>query len=307
MGRACEGKVALVAGASQGGTGTGSAIRLAAEGARVAICARTASKLADTLARIEQVGGTGVMFECDLADPAGGRDTLVARTEEALGPIDYLVYVAAGGPYAKFETITLEQLQLALELNVKAPWLLCQHAVASMRARGAGGSIVNIGTKAARSLAGPPYADIPPATAGTMYGGTKAALHRFSQGVAAETYGEGIGVNVLSPLAAIGTPNLRAAGWIPEEMCEPVETMVESVLALLTGDPATLTGQDVFSIELLHELRRPVYDFTGTDLVEGWQPDDLPRYIAARVASVPLPYDGQTNRGRSSASAASSP
>lgn len=293
MARACEGKVALVAGASQGGTGTGSAIRLAAEGASVAICARTVSKLEDTLARIEEVGGSGVMFECDLSDPAGGRDTLVARTEEALGAIDYLVYVAAGGGYAPFETITLDQLQTALELNVKAPWLLNQQAITSMRTRGAGGAIVNIGTKAARRLIGPPYADIPPATAGTMYAGTKAALHRFSQGVAAETYGQGISVNVLSPLAAIGTPNLRAAGWIPDELCEPVETMVESVLALLTGDPLMSTGQDVFSIELLHELRRPVYDVTGSELVEGWQPDDLPRYMAARAESVPLQYDGQ--------------
>ena len=49
MARACEGRVALVAGASQGGTGTGSAVRLAAEGAKVAICARSVEKLAETL------------------------------------------------------------------------------------------------------------------------------------------------------------------------------------------------------------------------------------------------------------------
>jgi NAD(P)-dependent dehydrogenase (short-subunit alcohol dehydrogenase family) len=288
MGNACAGKVALIAGASQGGTGTGSAIRLAAEGASVAICARNVPKLRDTLDQIEAVGGKGVMFECDLSQPDGGRDTLVARTEEALGPIDYLVYVAGGGGYGKFETISQDQLQGALEVNVKAPWLLNQHAIASMRGRGSGGAIVNIGTKVAHRLSGPPYYDIPPATAGTVYGGSKAALHRFSQGVAAETYGQGISVNVLSPLAAIGTPNLRAAGWIPEEMFEPVETMVESVLALLTGDPMTLTGMDVFSIKLLNDLQRPVYDFTGTKLVEGWQPADLPRYIEARAVTQPL-------------------
>jgi NAD(P)-dependent dehydrogenase (short-subunit alcohol dehydrogenase family) len=135
--------------------------------------------------------------------------------------------------------------------------------------------------------------DIPPATAGTLYGGSKAALHRFSQGVAAETYGQGISVNVLSPLAAIGTPNLRAAGWIPEEMFEPVETMVESVIALLTGDPMTLTGMDVFSIQMLNDLQRPVYDFSGTKLIEGWQPEDLPRYLEARATTQPLSFEGQ--------------
>jgi NAD(P)-dependent dehydrogenase (short-subunit alcohol dehydrogenase family) len=297
--QACEGKVALVVGASQGGTGTGTAIRLSAEGAKVAICARSSDKLNDVLARMEDVAGEGcgVVFPCDLADPQGGRDTLIARTEAALGPLDYVVYVAAGGPYAPFESITQEQLQKALEINVKAPWLLAQQAVHSMRTRQLGGAIVHIGTKAARPLSGPPFRDIPPATAGAMYGGTKAALHRFTQSVAAETYDDRIAVNVLAPLAAIGTPALRSGGWIPEEMFEPVETMVEAVLALLTADPSVTTGQDLNSIEYLHALRRPVYDFTGTRLIQGWQPDDLPAYLAARADGAPLSFQGQTNRG----------
>jgi citronellol/citronellal dehydrogenase len=282
MAHACEGKVALVAGASQGGTGTGTAIRLAAEGARVAICARTAEKLRDTLDEVERVGGHGVMFQCDLADPEGGRESLVARTEEALGPIDYLVYVAAQGGYAKFDTVPMHRIQRAVEVNLKAPWLLAQQTVTSLRKRGAPGSIVNIGTKAARPVVGPPFPDTPPSTAGAMYGSTKAALHRLTQSVASETYGEGISANVLSPQSAIATPALRAGGWIPEDMFEPVETMVEAVLALLTGDPMVMTGRDVLSIDLLYELRRPVYDFAGTHLVPGWQPDDLPPFIELR-------------------------
>ena len=292
----CRGKVALVAGASQGGTGTGTAVRLAAEGARVAICARTPSKLRDTLDQIEKVGGRGVMFECDLGDPSGGRDTLVQRTEEQLGPIDYLVYVAAYGPFGKFETITPDSLQMAFEVNVKAPLLLCQQVVTSMRARQAGGALVAIGTKAARPLTGPPFPDTPPVMAGALYGGTKAALHRMTQSIAAETYGQGISANVLAPLAAIGTPALRAGGWIPEEVFEPVETMVEAVLALLTGDPLALTGRDVSSIELLCELGRPVYDLARTSLIRGWQPGDLPRYIEARRDPVTLSHEGQPGR-----------
>jgi NAD(P)-dependent dehydrogenase (short-subunit alcohol dehydrogenase family) len=293
MAGGCEGKVALVAGASQGGTGTGSAVRLAAAGARVAICARSVDKMRATLDQVEAVGGTGVMFACDLSDPDGGRADLVARTEAALGPVDYLVYVAAAGGYQKYETFTLDQLQAALELNVKAPFLLGQQVVTSLRDRGARGGIVNIGTKAARPLVGPPYPDVPPVTAGSVYGGTKAALHRITQSIAAETLGQGISANVLSPLAAIGTPALRASGWIPDELFEPVETMVEAVVALLTGDPDTLTGRDVYSIELLHELQLPVYDLSGNTLVEGWQPDDLPAYMAARAEPVPLGLMGQ--------------
>jgi NAD(P)-dependent dehydrogenase (short-subunit alcohol dehydrogenase family) len=284
----CEGKVALVVGASQGGTGTGAAIRLAAEGARVAICARSTDKLRTILDQIEVTGGSGAMFTCDVSDPGGGRDTLIPRVEETLGPIDYLVYVAAAAGFASFETIGIDQLQQALEVNLKAPWILFQQTLASLRSRTAPGAIVAIGTKAARPLEGPPFVDIPPVRAGTLYGGTKAALHRIVQGVAAETYDDHIAVNILAPLAAIGTPALRAAGWIPEEMFEPVETMVEAILVLLTTDAHTLTGQDLNSIELLHRLRRPVLDLTGTDLVAGWQPDDLPAFIAARTSPVPL-------------------
>jgi NAD(P)-dependent dehydrogenase (short-subunit alcohol dehydrogenase family) len=297
--RSCTNKVALVAGASQGGTGTGTAIRLAAEGARVAICARSSDKLRDTLNEIEAVGGQGVMFECDLGDPAGGRDTLVRRTEEAIGPIDYLVYVAAYGPYKTFDAVTLSSLDQALEVNVKAPLLLAQQAVGSMRARAAGGAVVTIGTKAARPPVGPPYPDTPPVKAGALYGGTKAALHRITMSIAAETYGQAISANVLSPLAAIGTPALRASGWIPEELFEPVETMVEAVLALLTGDPAVLTGRDVSSLELLVELQRPVYDFSGVTLMDGWQPADLPAFIDARRVPVSLNYEGQARGSRS--------
>jgi NAD(P)-dependent dehydrogenase (short-subunit alcohol dehydrogenase family) len=281
MSNACQGKVALVAGASQGGTGTGCAVRLAAEGARVAICARSVEKLRETLSQVKSVGGSGAMFECDLADPGGGRDTLVARTEEALGPVDYLVYVAARSMFAPFNAVTLDRLQTVLELNLKAAWLLNQHVIGSLRERDSGGSIVNIGTVAARPLSGPPYAAGPSVRSGTAYGASKAALHRMSHGVAAETHGQGISVNVLSPLAAVATPTVLAGGMIPAEVCEPVETMVEAVMALLTADPDVVTGLDTTSIELLVELDRPVRDLAGTELVPGWQPEDLVRYLHA--------------------------
>jgi NAD(P)-dependent dehydrogenase (short-subunit alcohol dehydrogenase family) len=175
-----------------------------------------------------------------------------------------------------------DKLQSALELNLKAAWLLNQQVIAGIRSRNSGGSIVNIGTSAARPLTGPPYGKGPATRTGTVYGATKAALHRMSQGVAAETCGEGISVNVLSPLAAIATPTVVSSGMIPQELCEPVEVMAEAVLALLTGNPAELTGLDTTSIELLRQLRRPVRDLTGTGLVLGWQPGDLDDY-AARI------------------------
>jgi NAD(P)-dependent dehydrogenase (short-subunit alcohol dehydrogenase family) len=100
MRNAAEGRVALVTGASQGGTGTVAAIRLAAEGAKVAITARSVDGLERTRAEIETLGGIALVLPCDLAARDGGRDTLVARTEADLGPVDILVNNAgnAGAP-----------------------------------------------------------------------------------------------------------------------------------------------------------------------------------------------------------------
>ena len=129
---------------------------------------------------------------------------------------------------------------------------------------------------------------------------TKIAEHRFTLGLAAETHGQGISVNMVSPVSAIATPQLVASGWLPDWVFEPVETMVEAVLACVTGDPDVLTGRNAYSLELLHELGRPVSDFTGTTLVDGWQPTDLPPTRSSAPIANGLPADpfGYTFRVR---------
>jgi len=63
-------------------------------------------------------------------------------------------------------------------------------------------------------------------------------------------------------------------------MFEPLDTMAEAALALVSGDPTVLTGRVAYSLQLLVELKRPVYDVRGNQLVDGWQPDDIPVVIA---------------------------
>jgi NAD(P)-dependent dehydrogenase (short-subunit alcohol dehydrogenase family) len=281
----CEGKVALVTGASQGGTGTALAIRLAAEGAAVAITARTVEGLEQTRQRVEEFGGRCLVLPCDLADPDGGRRHLVARTEQALGPIDILVNNAARGAYRPFDEVTPDRLEAMLQVNFKAPWELMNDVVHGMRDRGRGW-ILNVTTFAAEIPPGPPYPTNKPAKSGSAYGSTKAALNRLTVSAASECEGQGIAVNALAPQAAIATPNLVAAGWIDEVMFEPLETMTEAALALCTGDPAGLTGRIAFSLQLLHELGRPVRDLYGDDLVSGWQPADLPAVIDRQAAKL---------------------
>lgn len=278
-GRSCEGKVALVTGASQGGTGTAIAIRLAAEGAKVAITARSVEGLEQTRQRIEDIGGECLVLPADLSTPDGGRAELVPRTEAELGPIDILVNNAAMNGYYPFDQTTPANLERCLQVNLWAPWELMCQVVPGMRERGRGW-ILNLTTFSAELPPGPPFPSNKPAKGGFQYGASKAALNRLTVTAASECEGQGIAVNALAPQAAIATPQLVAAGWIDDTMFEPLDTMAEAALALCTADPNVLTGRIAFSLQLLLELRRPVYDLHGENLVDGWQPDDLPPVIA---------------------------
>jgi NAD(P)-dependent dehydrogenase (short-subunit alcohol dehydrogenase family) len=157
-----------------------------------------------------------------------------------------------------------------------------------MRERGAGW-IVNVSSVVAEVPSGPPFGVGAPARAGTIYGGTKAMLNRITASVAAEHEATGVAVNTVSPLAATATEGVLAAiaaGRIPEHLTEPLETIVEAILALAAADAAKLTGQVTYSLPLLRELGRPVHDLSGQSLVEGWQPADLP----ARIALMEAPW-----------------
>jgi NAD(P)-dependent dehydrogenase (short-subunit alcohol dehydrogenase family) len=276
---ACKDCVALVTGASQGGTGTAIALRLAAEGAKVAITARSVQGLEATRRRIDAIGMDALALRCDLEDPAGGRKTLVERVEEQLGPLDILVNNAATGGYAPFETTSAEDLERCFQVNLWAPWELMRSAVVGMRQRQRGW-ILNLTSFAAELPPGPPFPTNKPAKAGFQYGASKAALTRLTVTAASECEGQGIAVNCLSPQSAVATPHLVSAGWIDDIMFEPLETMAEAALLLCSSDPGAMTGRIAYSLQLLLELRRPVFDLQGAHLVEGWQPEDLASVIA---------------------------
>jgi NAD(P)-dependent dehydrogenase (short-subunit alcohol dehydrogenase family) len=85
----------------------------------------------------------------------------------------------------------------------------------------------------------------------------KAALERFTTGLASELYDDGIAVNVLSPSGLVATPGVVHHGldrWMPPEAVEPVDYMVHAAYVLCTGDRATLTGRIAYARPLLSEL-----------------------------------------------------
>jgi NAD(P)-dependent dehydrogenase (short-subunit alcohol dehydrogenase family) len=258
-----DGMVAVVTGASRG-IGEGVARRFAAEGAAVAVVARTQQQtderlpgtIHDTVAAIEAAGGRAMAIAADLSVPAD-RAAIVPAVEAALGPVDILVNNAAVTFFIPVETFPEKRYGLMFEVQVRAPFELTQAVLPGMRARKRGW-VLNISSVAAMHPAGPPYASMA-ALGGTVYGMCKAALERFSTGLAAEVHADGIAVNALSPTLGVATPGVLFHGLIPEGaegLAEPMEVMVEAALALCSGDPSTLTGRIAHSRAVLEELGR---------------------------------------------------
>jgi len=252
-----RGKTALVTGASRG-IGEAIAVRLAMEGARVVVSARTAEDgesklpgtLAATVARIRNAGGEAMAIKADLSSEAD-RARLVAESVAAYGDIDILVNDAAVTFFIPVETFPKKRFDLMMEVQVWAPMHLSQLVLPSMREKKAGW-IVNISSGAGIH----PKQPYVRRSGGTVYGMCKAALERLTTGLASEVYDDGVAVNVISP-GLVDTPGVAVHGLINEQTrdrVQPIEFIAEGVYQLCIGDPKTMTGRIDYAEPLLKEL-----------------------------------------------------
>jgi NAD(P)-dependent dehydrogenase (short-subunit alcohol dehydrogenase family) len=266
------GRRAIVTGASRG-IGAGIAERLAAEGAAVAIVARTLAEgdranlvgsLESTAARLRAYGNPVVLIAADLTDGDDRARIVPEAVEQLGGPIDVLVNNAAAAMYAQPSEMPLKRRRITFEVNVHAPLDLAQAALPAMLEAGEGW-IVNVSSATGKLDPGPPFKMEGLAATTGMYGSSKAALNRETNALAHELWGRGIRVNTVEPRAAVMSEGaeILAGHVIRDDQKESMEEMVESAVYLCDCD-AEITGQVFVSLDLIADRGVTVMTLDGT-------------------------------------------
>ena len=278
--KALGNKTVLITGASRG-IGLAIARRFSAEGASVVLCAsrwgahgNLAGTLDEAVALIQDAGGRAAGIACDLSQ-VDARADLVAQASEHFGALDIIVNNAAAARMCLPSEASSSDRSWMFEVNVNAPIDLAQQALAGMRESGAGW-ILNISSRSALQPI-VPYRDAQIAAhVICAYGATKAALDRYTQGLAHEVAGAGIYVNTLAPeniVLTSGADYVRDIARRNPDMAEPVEVMAEAALELCS---ARHVGRVTYSHQLLHSLGLSVKSLDGQSILgDAFLPADL--------------------------------
>lgn len=198
MERRFEGKVALVTGAATG-IGQATAVRLAAEGALVAVNHRPGQDPAGTLGQIAAAGGAGFGVPADMRDPAQVT-AMVANVAGRGGQLDCVVSNAAVNPFMSWDETSVDDFNLLFETNVRGTWMACTEGAKQMIREGHGGAICCVSSISA-------HVGAPGQTA---YCGTKGAISMLAKALGCDLGAHGIRVNAVEP------------GWVMTPMSAPL-------------------------------------------------------------------------------------
>jgi 3-oxoacyl-[acyl-carrier protein] reductase len=241
-----EGQVGVVTGAARG-IGHAAAVRLARDGARVALFDRDgpAADLAATAIVADGVEAEG--YQVDVTDEAGVR-AAVQKVLDSHGRIDVLVNNAGIYPHTPFEQLTFEEWRRVLSTNLDSVFLVTRAVYPHMRERGYG-RIVNISTAA--FLIG--YPELTP------YLASKGGIIGFTRSLAAEAGPHGITVNAITPgmIETEGTEEEDPEGELfeeigadqaikrrgrPEDIAETIAYLASPAAGFITGQTINVDG-----------------------------------------------------------------
>ena len=215
------GKVALITGASSG-IGRASALALAMQGAKVAVCARRLDKLEALAAEIKSRGKEAIAIQMDVTKKID-IDAAVAKTVTTFEKLDIILNNAGVAEFVPFLTMTEEQWDKTLDTNVKGYFLVAQAAVREM-VKNKSGRIINIASIASGGV-GVGFPSI------AQYCASKGAVVAMTEALADELAPMGILVNAIGP------------GVIESEMTEGILNDPKQAEAMLARSPLKRAGK----------------------------------------------------------------
>lgn len=228
-----EGKSAIVTGAASG-IGRASALRMAREGARIALGDIDVDGAKAVVQEIEAAGGTAIAVHTDVSDEAAF-GALIDQTVETFGGLDVLHNNAAAlgnaaiGGDLGIRSLDVEVWDRTMAINARSVMIGCKLAIEPMLARG-GGSIIN--TSSGSALLG--------ALTGTAYAASKAAVNCLTEYVATQYGKEGIRCNAILP-GLIMTPAV-ASGMTQET----VDMILDHHMTKEAGRPEDIAAMVAF-------------------------------------------------------------
>jgi 3-oxoacyl-[acyl-carrier protein] reductase len=221
MSKQLASKIAIVTGASRG-IGRAISIALAKEGATVVLAARSADKLQETADRITDLGGRAEIVLTELTEEASIRN-LVKATKDKFNRLDILINNAGVTHSAKLENTTTRDWQRCINVNARAPFILCREALPLLKESQAA-SIVNIASVV--GVKGYPLQ--------SAYTSSKHALRGMTISLAEELKGSNVRVHLLCP-GGVDTDMVGSVRPdIPKEDLIKPEEIAKLVLYLVT-------------------------------------------------------------------------
>jgi citronellol/citronellal dehydrogenase len=258
--RKLEGRVALVTGASRG-IGQAIAELFAAEGADVVCAARTINEgdhmlkgsLSNTVQRIIGAGGSATAVAANISEEQDCR-ALFDAAIDIYGKVDILVNNAALNYYVPIVNYDVGKWMRAFAVNVHGPFMLSRFVLPGMIERKSG-AIVNISSGSAIGPGRGPYET--EGRGGTMYGASKAALERMTQGLAQEVQHHNIAITCYSPSQVVPTPGAiyhKLVEGMNDPKSEPLEIMAKTALLLASEPAEKVNGRVTYSQQILKEF-----------------------------------------------------